>query len=198
MGKVALTFDMEAPGQAHWSVDAPGMILDTLARAEVQATFFVQGRWAQAMPELVRRAVGEGHTIGCHSWAHARWSGMTLEGLLEDIEKGTEAVMRAGADPRPWARAPFGATSEESERALGLLGYESAWSWNVDPGDWMPTVSANEIVSRVIDQTRRIGGDTMVLLHTWPMTTAVALPHLVRGLQEAGAEFTQLLRLEPA
>ena len=61
--RVALTFDAEHPDRPS----APGVqerLLDSLRRLEVRATFFVQGRWAEAYPLTARRKPGRS---SCHS-----------------------------------------------------------------------------------------------------------------------------------
>src|SRR3954470_23853297 len=55
---VALTFN-DAPDP-----EATPPILDVLAKERVKATFFVIGQEAERQPELVRRIVAEGHTLG--------------------------------------------------------------------------------------------------------------------------------------
>lgn len=45
-------------------------ILDALKKHRVSATFFVVGNYLDTSPELVKRMVTEGHTVGNHSWHH--------------------------------------------------------------------------------------------------------------------------------
>ena len=56
VGRVALTFDAEHPDRPA----PPGVaeqLLELLDRLGVPATFFVQGRWAEAFPVAARRIV---------------------------------------------------------------------------------------------------------------------------------------------
>lgn len=186
--KVALTFDMEAPGQAHWSPATLPFILRSLYRAEVKATFFVQGRWAQAEPGSAMDVVDEGHVVGTHSHFHAPWDQMTMKGFLDDVEKSREAVSAVtGLDPMPWTRAPFGAITDEQVRALGPRGYRHV-KWNVDPGDWLPSTTPERIVDVVTDLVSS-KEESVVLLHTWPKPTGMAMPLLIDRLKDMGATF---------
>ena len=45
-------------------------ILDALKNHGVKATFFLVGNYFETQPELVRRMVEEGHTIGNHTYSH--------------------------------------------------------------------------------------------------------------------------------
>src|SRR6476646_7467660 len=56
--EVVLTFD-DGPERPD-----TGEVLDILASECVRATFFIVGRMAKIHPELVRRLVDEGHTVG--------------------------------------------------------------------------------------------------------------------------------------
>src|ERR1035441_5122638 len=62
---VALTFD-DGPDP----VTTP-RVLDVLREKQVRATFFVVGRRAEQHPELVRRALAEGHLVENHTWSHS-------------------------------------------------------------------------------------------------------------------------------
>src|SRR3954447_238063 len=63
-GTVALTFDDGPPPSST------PQVLDILAQLEVGATCFGGGRNARAHPDLVRRALAEGHAVGSHSFTH--------------------------------------------------------------------------------------------------------------------------------
>ena len=62
---VALTFD-DGPNEPWTS-----RLLDVLGEREVPATFFQVGRCAERHPEVTRRVLAEGHTLGNHSLSHS-------------------------------------------------------------------------------------------------------------------------------
>ena len=45
-------------------------ILDVLKQHNVKAAFFLVGNFIQTSPELVKRMVNEGHTVGNHTMTH--------------------------------------------------------------------------------------------------------------------------------
>ena len=56
-----LTFD------AGYENGCTARILDTLAKHDVKAAFFLVGHYMQSNPDLVRRMAAEGHTVASHS-----------------------------------------------------------------------------------------------------------------------------------
>lgn len=196
--RVALTFDAEHPDRPWCPPDAPRRILDALREREVRATFFVQGRWAEAQPELARTIADDGHLIGLHSFYHARMPLLHDEGIATDVRDGHRATLAAtGVDPRPWFRCPFGA-GHDDPRVLGVLeglGYRNVY-WNVVLEDWEATRTGEAITHDAIQGVRAHGDGAVVLLHTWPGGTADAVGPTIDGLRALGASFVTVADLE--
>lgn len=195
--RVALTFDAEHPDRPHHGEHA-AWVLDELARLDVPATFFVQGRWAEAFPALVRRMADEGHMVGSHTFYHARVPLLTADGLAEDLRE-TERVIGevAGLDPRPWFRLPFGAGADDAgiiER-LAALGYRHV-GWDAELYEWEPGRTADEVARRAIEGSAARGDGAIVLIHTWPDPVAPALAAIVEGLRGQGMRFVRVDELD--
>src|SRR5690625_7698635 len=83
-------------------------LLDLLAEHDCKASFFLLGQQVRRYPELVRRMVAEGHSIGNHTFSHPRarpgreardiWEVRHTQQLIEDI---------SGCKPS-WFRPQFG------------------------------------------------------------------------------------------
>ncbi|MFI5199741.1 MAG: polysaccharide deacetylase family protein [Candidatus Limnocylindrales bacterium] len=193
--RVALTFDAEHPDRPT-QPGVAGSILETLDRAALRATFFIQGRWAEAEPGSARQIGDAGHLVGNHSYYHARMPLLHADGLLTDV-RSAEAVIRevTGVDPRPWFRCPFGAGHDDPAiiAALTRLGYREV-GWDVVPFDWERPAEAVE--ASVVDGACAFGDGAVVLLHSWPTSTGAALPRIVRRLTDAGATFVGVDELE--
>jgi peptidoglycan/xylan/chitin deacetylase (PgdA/CDA1 family) len=196
--RVALTFDAEHPDRPHCPPEAPARILDILAEEGVAATFFLQGRWARAYPELARRIPGEGHLVGCHSFFHARLPLLSDEGLAFDIAEAERWIREtAGVDPRPLFRLPWGdgARDPRVTSALEGAGYRHA-GWDVVAEDWEETRTARQVERDVIGGAVAAGDGAVVLMHTWPASTVEALPPILDGLRDGGAAFVTVAELD--
>lgn len=191
--RVALTFDAEHPDRPS----APGVqerLLDALSRANAHATFFIQGRWAEAYPETARRIPEEGHLVGNHSHYHARMPLLNARGLRSDIAASQVAVMDAtGVDPRPWFRCPFGtgAADLRVQRFVREAGYRHV-GWHVAGIDWPPERTGADVEEAVVRGALAHGDGAVVLLHSWPDRTEHALPGIIARLRDAGAELVRI------
>jgi len=191
--RVALTFDTEHPDRPSAS-GVQERVLDRLARLEVRATFFVQGRWAEAYPATARRIPADGHLVGNHSHYHARMPLLSARGLRSDIAAAEQAVTAAtGVDPRPWFRCPFGAGAGDP-RVQGFVraaGYRHV-GWHVSGTDWPPERTAADVESDVVDGALAHGDGCVVLLHTWPDRTEGSIDGIVARLRAGGATFVRV------
>lgn len=113
---IALTFD-DGP-----SPESTPILLRLLARYKLPATFFVVGKKAAEYPQLIRQILGQGHTLGNHSWRHDTL--LALRGpktIKRDIEATQEILQSYGVRPQTF-RPPVGITSPRLVRALAGQG----------------------------------------------------------------------------
>lgn len=94
-------------------------ILELLNRHKIAATFFVPGYTAEQHPRLVETLLEGGHEIGHHGHMHLRSDKVSAQQQVEEMERGLEALARAGA-PRPagYRSSSWELTPETFELAL--------------------------------------------------------------------------------
>jgi peptidoglycan/xylan/chitin deacetylase (PgdA/CDA1 family) len=186
---VALTFD-DGPNP-----EATPAILDTLGAESIAATFFVLGRHADRWPDIVARAVRDGHVIGNHGYYHRKLLWRSPRYVHEDISLGTHAIARAGAPTPALFRAPHGQRNPWVTPIARRQGQRTV-GWTL--GVWDTALpGADVIAERVVRGTRR---GSIVLLHDGDgydpagdrMQTARALPRIIRQLRERGFSFVAL------
>lgn len=124
-------------------------ILDTLAKHDVRATFFVCGEMADWNRDLLARMSDEGHVVGNHTWSHPLLTRMTRAQIRSEMERTSDVIQEAYGERPRWFRAPYGAWN----RATFQLGAEmdmEPLAWTVDTLDW-ETPGTRSIVDRVED-----------------------------------------------
>ena len=123
-----LTFD---DGPSEWTP----AILDLLYDRDVHAAFFWVGQHILEHPELVDRALAEGHIVGGHTWSHRRLSDLGTREAGQEIWAPCQLIeIISGEWPRYW-RAPFfdqGPWASIAEAA----GLEHVGA-DIVPDDWM-------------------------------------------------------------
>jgi peptidoglycan/xylan/chitin deacetylase (PgdA/CDA1 family) len=187
---VALTFDVEDPDQRdHGHPGDVASILGALDASGIRATFFVQGRWAEANPVVAAAIGAAGHLVGSHSYFHADTRLLRARGVRQDVVRAHDVIVDVvGVDPRPWYRLPYGAGADDRtiERTLRSLGYRHA-GWDVDVRDYAMDDPAAMVpaMERALAEHERTGAThAIVLLHSWPVVTAEAMPELCRFVAE--------------
>jgi len=181
---VALTFD-----------DGPGpytaRLLDELATAGVQATFFVVGRNVATRPELVARMVAEGHEVGNHSWDHPQLTDLGAAGVTDQLARTDAAITAATGGPAPGiVRPPYGDFDDAVLADLAARG-ESAITWDVDTRDW-ENRDAGTTTTKALDGA--VAG-SVVLMHDIHPTSVDAVPGLVEQLRLRGFTFVTVSQL---
>jgi peptidoglycan/xylan/chitin deacetylase (PgdA/CDA1 family) len=197
MYRVALTFDTEHSDRPAES-EGTARVYDILRDREVRATAFIQGRWAEAYPQLARRMADDGHLIGNHSHFHAEMQLLSPEGRREDLALSHAAVLAAtGVDPRPWFRCPFGAGTHDPDVLADIeaAGYTEV-RWHVDPLDWEPESTAGGVEAAVRDGAAAHGDGVVILMHPWTRGTGGSIANIIDGLLADGAVFVGVDELQ--
>lgn len=200
-GLIALTFD-DGP-DPEWTP----AILDILKQEGVPGTFFVIGKNGQAHPDLLRRIVAEGHELGNHTFTHPNLG--EIPGSITDLELNATQRLIESVTGRSTVlfRPPYFGDAEadkpeEVEPAIRAekLGYIIV-GLRIDPGDWKPGVSPDEIVQKTIDKAMDTNPETrgqVVLLHDSGgdrAATIEALPRLIHELRARGFKFVSVSTL---
>jgi peptidoglycan/xylan/chitin deacetylase (PgdA/CDA1 family) len=180
--RVALTFDDGPDPQVT------PLLLDALAAAQARATFFTIGRYLAEHGEIARRAVGEGHELGNHSWQHDRLQNFYgRRAQAADIDRCAELIQRfSGKRQLPLYRPPIGLKSPALARAAHERRLEMI-AWSLHSRDTM-LPSPQQVAERILSRIRP--GD-IVLMHDGHDragqhrgATVAALPLVLKGLEE--------------
>ena len=182
---VAMTFD-DGP---HATLTPK--LLDLLAQKKIKATFFVLGENAQRHPEILTRAVAEGHEIGNHSWSHPNLAKLSNEALRSQLQRTDNVIAQAiGAHPKIM-RPPYGElTPRQRQWVNSEFGYKVIL-WDVDPLDWKEP-GPSIVAQRIIHDTKP---GSIMLSHDIHAQTITAMPETFDALLAKGFKFVTVSEL---
>jgi peptidoglycan-N-acetylglucosamine deacetylase len=174
---IYLTFD-DGP-DPDWTPQ----ILDLLAQAQMQATFFAIGRQVQRTPQLARRILEAGHALGNHTYSHKHPWLLTPAAARSEVRDGATAVSDATGQAARWFRPPHGrrrgCMTDEAQRQG-----ERVVMWDISAVDWGPFGARTQIEKRL----ERVRANDIVLMHDGrnrrnrPDQLLQALPAFLDGL----------------
>lgn len=188
--KLALTFD-DGPNPA-----ATPKLLEVLARHNVQATFFLIGKFVQMEPALAREVAAAGHEVANHTQDHP----FLIFASSDDVKRqlmNCEAALAAAGVPNAHRlfRPPYGARRPRTLSTVRELGLTPV-SWTITCYDWKPT-SAEKVEFHAMRQIR--GGDVILLhdgghlaLNADRTHTVNAVASMVPKLIDQGYEFVTI------
>jgi peptidoglycan-N-acetylmuramic acid deacetylase len=162
--------------------------LDTLKDRGAAAVFFITLPYAQQHPELVRRMIDEGHTVGNHSAKHFSFPTVPHSEAARDIMELHEYIKTHFGYEMTLFRPPMGEFSEQTLALAQQLGYTSVfWSWAYK--DWLvdDQPSAEEALHRI---TSSAHPGAVYLLHAVSRANTEALGDAIDKLREMGYEIS--------
>lgn len=181
-----LTFD------AGYENGCTAKILDTLKEKQVPAAFFLVGNYIRQSPDLVRRMVAEGHTVGNHTMHHYDMSRLSDKAAFSKELTDLEALYKetVGQELPKYYRPPQGIYSEENLKMAQELGYKTLF-WSLAYVDWnndaQPTKEA--AFAKLLPRTHN---GAVVLLHSTSKTNAEILGELIDKWKAMGYRFGTL------
>lgn len=180
---VALTFD-----------DGPSantdLILDTLAKYDAKATFFVVGTQADYYRDELQREVNEGMEIGNHTWDHMTLKFHSKEEIQEQLDKNDELLMDLIGFTPTIMRPTGGGVDETVVTSVG----RPMIQWDVDTLDW-ETKDPETTISRALDL---VEDGSIILMHDLYQATAEASVDLIPALNDLGYKMVTISELAEA
>ena len=186
---IYLTFD------AGYENGYTSQILDALKKHNAPATFFLVGNYLEQNPDLVRRMVAEGHTVGNHTMHHPDMSKISdfdsFSKELSDLEALYTEI--TGEQMTKFYRPPQGVYSQENLEMAQKLGYQTVF-WSLAYADWDNNNQPSHATA-MEKLTTRIHNGAVVLLHSTSKTNAEILDEILTKWEEMGYRFAPLSEL---
>ncbi len=192
--QIALTYD-DGPNDPHTP-----RLLEVLAKYNVQATFFLIGRYVQQRPDLAREIIHAGHIVGNHTFTHPLLTFKSESEIKRELAACKSALRDAIGDCSNLFRPPFGGRRPAVLRIARELGLQPIM-WNVTGYDWNAPPAAG-IEQKVAGRIR--GGD-VILLHDGGhkqmgadrSQTVIATDRLITRYKNEGYEFLTIPQMMP-
>ncbi len=179
--KIYLTFDQ---GYENGYTEK---ILDVLKEKKVKATFFLLQDYAEKNPELVRRMIDEGHTVGNHSVHHYSMPDLGQAECETEIKDFHKYMKDNYNYTMTVFRPPMGEFSEFSLGVTANCGYETVL-WSYAYADWDVNNQPDEAGSleKLISAAHP---GAIYLLHSVSRTNTDILADFIDGVRAAGYKF---------
>jgi peptidoglycan-N-acetylglucosamine deacetylase len=189
-GEIVLTFD-DGPSRTHTRA-----ILDALDAHCTKATFFMVGRMAVADPAMAREVARRGHTIGGHTWSHARLPSLDAARVRDELEMGFSGVARALDAPiAPFFRYPYLRANKQTKDYLRSRKVAS-FGIDVDSRDFKTRNGATVKATVLAQLAKRHKG--IILFHDIQVSTARSIKDILDALKARGFKVVHLVPKRPA
>ncbi len=167
-------------------------ILDALKKHNAPATFFVVGHFLESAPDIVKRMVEDGHTVGNHTYHHYDMSKISdqtsFQKEMNDVSDKFREI--TGTELAMYYRPPQGKYSTANLQMAKDMGY-STFFWSLAYVDWDQDAqpSHEEALKKLMG---RVHPGAIVLLHSTSKTNGEILDEVLTKWEEMGYTFRPL------
>ncbi len=192
--RVVLTFD-DGPSP-EWTP----LILDELKKANIKAVFFMIGHHVQKYPEIAKRVVDEGHTIGNHGYAHSVMLYYTPAEIEQEIRYTEHVIKRVTGQTTKLFRPPKAWLRKAIKNKVKEMGYQILL-WSLNSKDWVKF--NHRYIVRFIE--KRVKNGDILLFHDSGSVfsregadrtqTVKSIPLLAKTLKAKGYQFVSIEEL---
>jgi peptidoglycan/xylan/chitin deacetylase (PgdA/CDA1 family) len=188
--EVVLTFD-----DGPWPQNTE-RVLKALADQCTKAMFFPIGEHAGWHPEILKKDLAAGMTVGSHTWSHKDLTKLSLEDAKAEVEKGIAAVsIASGNKPiAPFFRFPALRMPPEIVKYLGSRNI-AIMSTDWDTFDFKLR-RPEQVVHSAMTRLEK-HGKGIILMHDFQHATSLAVPELLKQLKAKGFKIVQIVGKKP-
>ena len=146
---VYLTFDDgPIPEVTEW-------VLDELKKYDLKATFFCIGENIDKHPEIFKKIISRGNSIGNHTLNHLNGWKTSTEAYLENIRECDDIIEKTTGynSNSKIFRPPYGKLKKAQSIAIRKLGYKIIM-WDVLSADFDNTISKEKCLDNVLSNMK--------------------------------------------
>lgn len=165
-------------------------ILDVLKEKNVRAVFFVTYDYARDNPELIRRMIDEGHTVGNHTWSHPSLPECSIEEMRRELSDTHDYIKREFGYDMYVMRPPKGEFSERVLECAKELGYTTVlWSFAYFDWDVNKQPAPDAAFEKITSKTHP---GAVYLLHAVSSTNVEILGRVIDNWRDSGYIITPM------
>jgi peptidoglycan/xylan/chitin deacetylase (PgdA/CDA1 family) len=176
---MAITFD-DGPFPIYTT-----LLLDTLGRLGVKATFFLVGQQVQYYPYFAQAIQGAGHEVANHTFHHTNLTRLSAPQVFEEIARAQDTIAAVTGQVPRYFRPPGGnydATVLHTAHELGLV----TVFWTANSADYT-NLEPQALETRVL---AHVSSGGIMLFHQGMENTLRILPHITEILRSRGYVIT--------
>ena len=175
--QVALTFD-DGPNENTKQV------LQVLKKHDAKATFFCIGQKIEKYPEILKRIVDDGHSVGNHSYSHSNYFPLfSRKKIKHEIQRTTSLIEEITELKCHLFRPPFGVINPKVAAGAEATDHNII-GWN------LRTFDTSRNYKKVIKQVKKkLRAGSVVLLHDDRSNTAKVLDEILLYGKSKGFTF---------
>jgi peptidoglycan/xylan/chitin deacetylase (PgdA/CDA1 family) len=180
--KIYLTFDDGPTSEiTEW-------VLEILHKNNIKATFFCIGSNIEKHPELFRKAIENGHSIGNHTFNHIQGWKTATKDYLENVKQCETAISKLQSATCNIFRPPYGKIKPSQSQKLRKLGYKIIM-WDVLTADFDQSISPEKCLENA---TQKVTSGSVIVFHDSvkaSINLKYALPKTIEILKGRGFVF---------
>jgi peptidoglycan/xylan/chitin deacetylase (PgdA/CDA1 family) len=164
-------------------------VLDCLKQFEIKATFFCVGENVSKHPEIFKKILEQGHSVGNHTYNHLKGWQTNDQKYHQNIALSTE-VMQAYGGATMLFRPPYGKAKRKQLHEIAQ--HYQIVMWDVLTGDFDHLQSPEDCLQNAIQYTK---SGSIVIFHDSikaQKNLQYALPHYIAYFLKKGFHFKKL------
>ena len=183
--KVYLTFDDgPIPEITEW-------VLNLLKEENIPATFFCIGDNIKKHPDIFKKVIAAGHSVGNHTFNHLKGWKTSAKEYIQNFEACEEIIVQQAEKNQKLFRPPYGKIKPSQARIIRKKGYTIVM-WDIITYDFEANTSTEVCIQNVV---KNVQNGSIIVFHdskkAWP-NLQVALPEVIKALKSKGFEFGKL------
>ncbi|GEC79677.1 polysaccharide deacetylase family protein [Flavobacterium aquatile] len=183
--KVYLTFDDgPTPEITNWT-------LNQLKDYNAKATFFCIGDNVRKYPEIFKKVITDGHSIGNHTYNHLNGWKTSTHDYVKNTKLYETEHCKLSTEHCQLFRPPYGKIKPSQSKILRKLGYKIIM-WDVISYDFDQTISKEQCLENVL---KNVKSGSIIVFHDSKkafQNLEYVLPRTLEFLNERGFVFEKL------